>query len=129
MGGCIYKPEYQRSPASHQKLGDRQERAVPSQPSEGANPADNPILDLSPSELHDNKHLMLKHYVSLTLLWWMHNRTLQQDRKKKGIRNSLGRQSALMSEGVNLKWPAVSTLWFIFKSEVAFSSIIIIKNY
>ena len=129
MGGCIYKPEYQRSPASHQKLGDRQERAVPSQPSEGASPADNLILDLSPSELHYNKHLMLKHYISLTLLWWMHNRTLQQDRKKKGIRMSLGSRSALMSEGVNLKWPAVSALWFIFKSEVAFSSIIIIKNY
>ena len=54
---------------------------------------------------------------------------MQQDRKKKGIRNSLGRQSALMSEGVNLKWPALSTLWSIFKSEVAFSAIIIIKNY
>ena len=40
-------------------------------PSEGANPADNLILDLSPSELHKNKHLMLKHYISLTLLWWM----------------------------------------------------------
>ena len=54
---------------------------------------------------------------------------MQQARKKKGIRKSLGSRSALMSEGVNLKWPAVSTLWFIFKSEVAFSSIIIIKNY
>ena len=54
---------------------------------------------------------------------------MQQARKKKGIRKSLGSRSALMSEGVNLKWPAVNTLWFIFKSEVAFSSIIIIKNY
>ena len=39
-GGCIYKPEYQRSPASHRKLGERQERTVPSEPSEGASPAD-----------------------------------------------------------------------------------------
>ena len=34
-----------------------------------------------------------------------------------------------MSEGVKLKWPAVSTLSFIIKSEISFSSVIIIKKY
>jgi len=70
-GGCSYKPEHQRSPASQRKLGDRQESALPSQPSEGANTADSLALDPSPSELRGNKRLMLKHYAYVTLLWWV----------------------------------------------------------
>ena len=54
---------------------------------------------------------------------------MQQDRKKKQIRKSLGSWSALVSEGVKLKWPAVSTLSFITESEISFSSVIIIKKY
>lgn len=49
-----------RLPESHQKLGERHRMASPSQPSEGATPANTWILE-SP-DLWDNKFLLLKSF-------------------------------------------------------------------
>lgn len=68
-----------RSPASHRNLGEKHGADSPSQPSEGAKPADTWILGSQHPELHDNTFVAVRYggpkkvmqalcYVSLPLL-------------------------------------------------------------